>query len=78
MKAMLRKEFGEHKTLRIAVEMVLNDFEMSSEGGTSSLVVQVVNVTDRARRMAKRTLHLGIQRHSRSCVPITRTLTCRR
>jgi hypothetical protein len=42
--------------------LVLNNFEMTSEAGTSSLAVQVVDVTDRARGMAKRALHLGVQR----------------
>jgi peptide deformylase len=42
--------------------LVLKDFEMTSEAGTSSLVVQVVDVMDRARGMALRALHLGVQR----------------
>jgi hypothetical protein len=60
--ATLRKESGEHDTLRTVVGLVLNDFEMTSESGTSSLAVQVVNVADQACGMAKRALHLGVQR----------------
>jgi hypothetical protein len=60
--ATLHKESSEHNTLRTAVGLVLNDFEVPSEPGTSSLAVQVANVTDRARGMAKRALHLGVQR----------------
>jgi hypothetical protein len=60
--AMLCKESSEHETLQAAVELVLNDFEMTSEPGTSSLAVQDVNVTDRMHGMAKQALHLGVQR----------------
>jgi hypothetical protein len=35
---------------------------MTSEAGTSSLAVQVINVADWVREMAKRALHLGVQR----------------
>jgi hypothetical protein len=59
--AMLRKESGKHDTLRTAVGLVLNDFEMTSEPGMSSPVVQVVNVMDWVHGMAKRALHLGVQ-----------------
>jgi hypothetical protein len=38
-KATLLKESDEHDTLQIAIGLVLNDFEMISEAGTSSLVV---------------------------------------
>jgi hypothetical protein len=74
---MLLKESGEHDTLQTAIGLVLNDFEMTSESGMSSLAVQVVNVADRARGMAKRVLHLGVQRSFTSRDPITRTSTCR-
>jgi hypothetical protein len=59
---MLNLESGEHDTLQTAVGLVLNNFEMTSEPGESSLVVQVVNVVDWARGMVKRALHLGVQR----------------
>jgi hypothetical protein len=58
--ATLRKESGGHNTLRTAVGLVLNDFEMASKLGTSSLAVQVINVANRACGMVKRALHLGI------------------
>jgi hypothetical protein len=57
----LHKQSGEHDTLRIAVGLVLNDFEMASELGMSLLAVQVINVMDRAHGMVKRALHLGLQ-----------------
>jgi hypothetical protein len=60
-KTTLLKESDEHDTLWIAVGLVLNDFEMTSEAGISSLAVQVFDVADRARGMAKRVLHLGVQ-----------------
>jgi hypothetical protein len=61
-KTMLLKEFDEHDTLRITISLVLNDFEMTSEAGTSLHAVQVVDVMDRVCGMAKRALHLGLQR----------------
>jgi hypothetical protein len=61
-KTTLLKESDEHDTLRIAVGLVLNDFGMTSEVGTSSFAVQVVDLTDQAGGMAKQALHLGVQR----------------
>jgi hypothetical protein len=48
--AMVHKESSEHNTLRAAVGLVLNDFEMTSEPGMSSRAVQVDNVMDRGAR----------------------------
>jgi hypothetical protein len=62
MKTTLLKESDEHDTLWISVKLVLNDFEMTPKAGMRSLAVQVVNVTDRACGMAKRALHLSMQR----------------
>jgi hypothetical protein len=33
-----------------------------SKQGTSSIVTQVINMTDQVRGMARRALHLGVQR----------------
>jgi hypothetical protein len=61
-KATLCKESGKHDTLQTTIGLVLNGFEMNSEAGMSSLAVQLVNVADQARGMAKRVMHLGVQR----------------
>ncbi|RLM66182.1 translation initiation factor IF-2-like [Panicum miliaceum] len=58
----LLKESDDHDTLRPSVGLVLDDLEMTSKEGTSSIMTQVINIMDRARGMVRRALHLGVQR----------------
>jgi hypothetical protein len=46
VKASLLKESDEHDTLRTAVGLVHGELRMTSEQGTSSLVIRVLNIMD--------------------------------
>lgn len=58
----LQAESNDHKSLRTAVGLVMDDLGMASAQGVSSLVVRAVGITDRARRLVRDALRLGVHR----------------
>jgi hypothetical protein len=59
-KATLLTESDDHHILQRAIRLVLDNLGMTSEEGTSSHAAQVIHVTDRECKMARRALHLGV------------------
>jgi hypothetical protein len=76
--ARLHQESSEHDTLRTAVGLVLNDFEMTSELGMSLLAVRWSMSRIGCAGWRSRHCTLACSSHSRSRVLITRTSTYRR
>jgi hypothetical protein len=61
VKGSLLKESDEHDTLQAAVGLLLSKLWMTSEQGTSSLVIRVLDIMDRVFGMVRHVLHLSVQ-----------------
>ena len=62
MRGQLQSESDNHDALRTAIGLVFDDIGVAPAAETSSLVVRVSQILDRARALARKALYTGIHR----------------